>query len=148
MSHLRTQIRNAVAAKLLGLATTGANAFTMRLYPLPASALPALVIRSGSESIEETSIGTPPVLARGYSFFVECIVRGESGHEEALDQMALEVEQALAADRTLGGLVKNFYPLSIPAPEFDAEGDLPVARLALPYLAEYRALEGAPQTAI
>lgn len=145
MAHLRTQIRNALAAQLTGLTTTGARVYTTQLHPLPASSLPALLIVTDGEDVEAMSIGAPPLLARQLNARVVALVAATSGHEATLDQIASEVEVALAADRTLGGLTKSAQLRGL-RPSFDAESDQPIGRMELYYLLDYRAFEGSPQT--
>ena len=147
MAHLRTQIRTALAARLAGLTTTGARVYTTQLYPLEASSLPGLLIVTDGEAIEAVSIGAPPVLARALNVRVVALVAATSGHEATLDQIALEVEVALAADRTLGALTKGAQLRGL-RPAFDAEGGQPVGRMEMFYTFDYRAVEGAPQTAL
>lgn len=145
MAHLRTQIRTALAARLTGLATTGARVYTTQLYPLAQSSLPGLLIVTDAEDVEAMSIGAPPLLARQLNVRVVALVAAVSGHEATLDQIAAEVEIALAADRTLGALTKGAQLTGL-RPSFDIEADLPVGRMELYYRFDYRAFEGAPQT--
>lgn len=147
MAHLRTQIRNALAARLTGLATTGSRVSTTQFYPVAPSSLPCLLIVTEDETVEAASIGWPPVLARELRARVVALVSGTSGHEDALDQIAAEIEVAVAADRTLGGLVKSAQLVGL-RPSFDAESDRPVGRMELLYVFVYRAVEGSPQTAL
>jgi hypothetical protein len=145
VAHLRTQIRTALAARLTGLTTTAARVYTTQLYPLAQSALPGLLIVADGEEVEAMSIGAPPLLARQLNVRVVALVAAVSGHEATLDQIASEVEVALAADRTLGGLTKGAQLRGL-RPSFDIEADLPVGRMEMYYLFDYRAFEGAPAT--
>ena len=147
MAHLRTQIRNALAARLTGLTTTAARVYTTQLYPLASTSLPALLIITDGEDIEAASIGYPPALARQLNVRVVALVVATSGHEATLDQIALEVEVALAADRTLGALTKGAQLRGL-RPAFDVDADQPVGRMEMFYTMDYRAMEGAPQTAL
>lgn len=147
MAHLRTQIRNALAAQLTGLASTASRVSTTQFYPVAPSSLPCLLIVTEDENIEAASIGWPPVLARELRARVVALASGTSGHEDALDQIAAEVEVALAADRTLGGLVKSAQLVGL-RPSFDAESERPVGRMEMLYLFTYWAIEGSPQTAL
>ena len=61
MAHARKQIRDAAAAAVTGLATTGGNVFVGRATRVPASELPALLVYTarGEEGGEEAE----PILA-------------------------------------------------------------------------------------
>ena len=56
MIHFRTQIREAAAAALIGLATTGANVFQSRLHPIAEAKLPCLLVNTDDEEISALSI--------------------------------------------------------------------------------------------
>lgn len=107
MPHGRKQIRDAVKVLLTGLATTGARIYAGRVEPLTAAECPGLNVRVSEETpiddmrtlLEEEAFRAVGIAVEGYIL---------AGGEEALDQIALEVEQALEADPTIGGLVDDF----------------------------------------
>lgn len=96
MAHLRTQIRAAFRSSLIGLVTTADRVFTSRSTPIPEAKLPALVIETNSEDSEpfdlqdEASERTLTVLVIGRAKVSDQL-------DDVLDQIALEVEQAIAA---------------------------------------------------
>lgn len=146
MAHLRTQIRQAVKAALLGLPTTGANVFTSRPGPLPDSKLPALVIETNAED------------ASGFDLQDETddrdltlLVIGRAKHtdelDDVLDQIALEVEQAMKAHgaAALEGLAES---ISYSGMRVGASADLekPAGEIRLAYAVRYLPASADPQS--
>ena len=63
---------------------------------------------------------------------------------ETLDDIAAEVEAALAADVTLGGKAKVLYLAGIDDPEQSDEGDVPAGLVRLKFRVQYRTLNTTP----
>ena len=63
-----------------------------------------------------------------------------------IDTIAVEVEKAIAADRTLGGRSKDAYLTSTDI-EFNSEGEKPLAFMTLNYNVEYYTQEQNPDVA-
>nr|SPS06213.1 conserved protein of unknown function [Candidatus Nitrotoga fabula] len=99
-AHLHKQIRDALVVALGGLASTGANVFANRLYPLTDAELPALRISIDEEEVEEHF---SDVLQRELYCVVEACAKLGSALDDALDQISLEVEPVLAAGITVDG---------------------------------------------
>lgn len=112
-NHLRRQIREAVAAKVTGLATTGANVFSYRVDPLAVSSLPALVVTCEEDSAQRLEIGAPNTHTRRVlTIMINAIARATATVENDLDQICAEVESATMGtidDLTLGGLAIDCY---------------------------------------
>lgn len=120
--HVRNQIREAAAAALTGLATTGANVFQSRVYPLQDAELPGLRIYTDEESIEYDDAGIDNVLERTLSLVVEACAKANTDLDDTLDLILKEVEIALAGAQTLGGLCK-YVELESIANELSGEGE-------------------------
>ena len=136
MSHLRTQIRDAVATAVTGLTTTGANVFKHRTYDVPQSALPCLLVTSGDEALEYLSMGKGGRSVRVMATVtVEILTTGLSEPEDVTDAAYMEVFEALSGS-TLSGIVKDFRLESVEliAPD---DGEQPASGLALEWAAEY-----------
>ena len=118
MSHKRQQIRDQVKTTLTGLTTTGANVFKFRVYPMAAASLPGLIIFTKEEESEPASQGS--TLLRQLALAVEGYAQATADVEDTLDDIAAEVEAAIEADRTLGGLVYNTELIST---EFELTGE-------------------------
>jgi hypothetical protein len=102
--HVRRQLRDAVVTRLTGLATTGANVYAHRAYPLERAKLPALRVYTVSETVEIVTIHAPMVQDRNVEVRVEGVeAAAEADLDDTLDQIAKEVETALSAALTVGG---------------------------------------------
>ena len=100
--HVRKQLRDAVVTALTGLATTGANAFGARVYPLQDAELPALRIFAASEDALAVSIHTPALVERTVQLVVEGVAKATSDLDDTLDLISQEVETALGLGVVLG----------------------------------------------
>tara|TARA_R110001632_G_scaffold9645_2_gene36793 strand:- start:3167 stop:3610 length:444 start_codon:yes stop_codon:yes gene_type:complete len=144
MAHLRKQLRDRAVADLTGLATTGSKIYASRVYPLTTANLPGLCVYTREESVEVTTINSPRTLIRELALIVEGYAASTTVLDDTLDQIALEVEKALAADITLNNLAKTIKLQSVDA-EYSDEGEQPVGIIRLTYAVEYAALENNPE---
>lgn len=100
--HVRQQVRAAAVTLLGGLATTGNHVFASRDARLKQAEMPALCIYTTSESCTSTD------KQGGQQRDIELIVEGHAAQRDALDDkldaIASEVETALFADWSMGGL--------------------------------------------
>jgi len=69
-----------------------------------------------------------------------------SNLDNTLDQIALEVEEAMAGDVTLNSLAKTIVLQSVDA-DYSDEGERPAGMVRLLYVIEYAALENDLETA-
>ena len=145
--HLRTQIRNAIHAKLLGLVTTGANVFKTRVYVLEDEELPALIVSAEQESNEVRSAGYPRLTARSLVVSVNAYAKINDDLDDVLDQICLEVEKALANDVSLGGIAKDLL-IEQTNIEMDVEGERPKGVARMFYRVTYYINELTPDVAI
>lgn len=136
MSHVRTQIRQQIAALVTGLATTGSRVFQSRMRPQDEASLPCLLVTTNDESIDP-AVGE--ALVRTLSLTVRGVAKG-GVIDETLDQIALEVETALA----------DQYRASLERIEIDFEDDLdkPVGSVSLTYRYQYFTAAGNPAVMI
>ncbi len=104
MDHMRQQIRAAVVLALAGLKTTRRNVFATRTVPLNADTLPGLCVYTLSEQSGIDTMGRSRSLKRILDLVVEGVTKSRSTIDDDLDQIAAEVEAALAIDPSLGGL--------------------------------------------
>ena len=105
MAHARTQIRQALVTRLTGLATTGVNIAADRYHLFDDATLPALRVYAESEDLLDELMGGRQ--QRRVTFTVEAIAKQNAALDDTLDQIALEVETAIASERTLGGLARG-----------------------------------------
>lgn len=144
MSHVRKQLRDAVAAAVTGLATTGARVFRSRIYPLELATLPCLAVYTANEEATLTTL--EDILQRDVAVIVEGNARIGEDLDDTLDQIGKEVEIALAAQVTVGGaLVTLFYT----GCDIDLlAGDKPVGCITLRYSGTIYTASNAPDVAL
>ena len=112
MKHPRTLIREAVKERLIeqlpkvDARITAARISIHRSTPLFAGKLPAILIYTRDERIEEQPNADPGLRYRKLELSVEIIASGDAAAEEA-DVLAQAVEAILDADETLGLLVEG-----------------------------------------
>ncbi len=146
-NHIRQQIREYFGTNLTGLTTTGSNVYQSRVYPLDNTRLPALLIYTKSEASEPIVIGTDRVMSRELSVVVEGYVKSTANFDDTIDTISKEVEEAIAADRTLGGLAKDTYIESTEI-SFNAEGEKPLGFVSLTFISNYYVKEKNPDVAV
>ena len=146
-NHVRQQIREYFGTTLTGLTTTGANVYESRVYTLQEDTLPSLVIYTKSESSEPIVIGTDRVMSRELSVVVEAYCKATSNFDDTIDTISKEVEEAIAADRTLGGLAKDTFIESTDI-DYTGDGEQPVGYVTLTFLTNYYVQETNPDIAV
>jgi len=146
-NHIRQQIREYFGTTLTGLTTTGSNVYESRVYPIENTKLPALVIYTKSETSEPIVIGTDRLMSRELSVVVEGYAKATSNFDDTIDTISKEVEEAIAADRTLDGLAKDTY-LESTEIEFNGEGEKPLGYVSLTFLTNYYVQETNPDVAV
>jgi hypothetical protein len=147
MAHVRKQIRDAVITSVTGLTTTGSNVFRSRIYPLEQTKLPGLCVFTRSETVEFDTLTISRSVSRVLDVIVEGYVSATSNYDDTLDQIAVEVEEALAADVTLGGLAKDTQVTAFEA-DFSGDGEQPVAVGRFTVTVQYRTAENDVETAV
>ena len=141
MKHPRTLIREAVAARLIeslpkvDARITPARISIHRSTPLFAGKLPAVLIYTQDERIEDQPNADPGLRYRKLDLSVEIITSGDAAAEEA-DGLAQAVEAILDADETLGLLVEGTR-LTRTEVDQGGEGDTPVLAARLLFEVSY-----------
>ena len=145
MPHVRTGIRSALVAVLTGLTTTGARVHASRMYPKVDTGLPCLLVITNDE--RQISEGISRVLERTLDVAVRAVVKASTSLDATLDTIIAEVETAMGAVTTLGGLIKGLSLTSI-AVAYDDESDKPVGVADINYTISYFTLAGSPAAAL
>lgn len=136
MSHVRADARAAVVTAITGLATTGARVFVANEYPRLDAELPCLLVAT-SDTAQADSLTAPMLLRRLVQIDVQAIAKATTGLANTLDQIGLEVEQALGAGITLDGtLMYPRYTGSAPA-DISVETDRPVGAMLITFELEF-----------
>jgi len=150
--HIRRQVREAVAARLTGLTTTGSRVYVNNVDPLAIGELPALMIRNGPEQIERMSLGQPNVyIRRAQMVLVTAVARATAAPANTIDQIVAEVEVAMLGTQDallLGGLAVDVMLVALDEPRISGEGDKIVASVDLQFQVLVNAREGIPDAVI
>ena len=141
MKHPRTLIREAVKERLVAQLPAidpriSANRISIhRSTPLFAAKLPAILIYTRDERIDDQPNADPGLRYRKLELSVEIITSGDAAAEEA-DLLAQAVEAILDLDETLGLLVEG---IRLTRTEVDqgGEGDTPVLAARLSFEVSY-----------
>jgi hypothetical protein len=149
-NHVRQQIREAVAALLTGLTTSGARVFQSRVHVLADADLPGLVITTNEEQAEFASIGSLALLNRQLNLQVRALAKANANLDDTLDTMIKEVEAALSANvtaNTLGGLAKSIALSSIYI-DMNADAEKPMGQAVISFNVLYKTVANAPDISI
>ncbi len=150
MSHVRTQIRDAVTDLLLGLPTTGNNVFKSRIRKLSAAELPALTIETNDETIDMETTTDDYVNFRTLDLVIRANAKVNADLDNVLDACIQEVEETLFADivnNTLASLVKDIELKAIKV-QMNNEGDQPIGEAAMLWTVNYFTRGNAPDVSI
>jgi hypothetical protein len=140
MAHVRKLIRDNVTTTLTGLSTTGSNVFQTRLFSLGENKLPAICIYTKSEAVEYVTITRPRTQIRTLDVAVEFFVKGTANVDDAIDAVALEIEEALYADPTRGGNAKDTKITDFEA-DYNSDGEQSVGVGRFTISVDYATLE-------
>ncbi len=141
MKHPRTLIREAVRQRLVAQLPaidpriSASRIGIHRSTPLFQAKLPAILIYTRDERIEDQPNADPGLRYRKLELSIEIIVSGDAAAEEA-DTLAQTVEAILDADETLGLLVEGTR-LTRTEVDQGGEGDTPVLAARLSFEVSY-----------
>lgn len=147
MAHVRQQIREAAAALLTGLATSGERVYQNRLHPLADANLPCLLINTDSEEIERLNISAPADMERVLELSVRCVAKATANLDDALDTMLAEVETVLGSAGVMPTLIKSIEMKSLHIEMADGK-ESPVGVATMDYRITYITASNAPSTAL
>lgn len=145
MTHIRQQVREAVAAALLPVASLGGRVHAGRPPRLQHPILPTAVVVVPSESIERDGVLGVHRQRRSIETHVHVVLEGSEA-ADTLDEVAEQIEAALAAASTLGGLLDAEIELAEALIDIDDTAATPVAELRMTYFARTTVLAAAPGT--
>ncbi len=145
--HVRQSIRDNMVTALTGLTTTGANVFDTRFYPIGEDKLPALCVYLQDDDPEYLTIEKPRSVLHTAQFNVEAYVKSNSDPASTIDDIWVEVGEALETDITRGGYARDTQCLDVVVDQ-DADGDQPVMVAVIPVTVEYMVAETDAETAL
>ena len=146
MAHLRKQIRDNVVTAVTSLSTTGARVYASRTYPLTAANLPGLCVYVKEEEITTETLVPPRTQTRTAVVAVEGYAAATSSLDNTLDAISLEVEEALVASVTRGGLARDTRVVRVEA-EYADDGEQPVDVIRIEAEIDYVVVENDLETA-
>jgi hypothetical protein len=139
MAHARTQIRDAVVT-ILENATVADTVSKSRVYPIPANTVSMALVYTNSETVLETTLTYPRKFNRELTLSIDCVARDSDYLDDRLDRLCEAVENAIGADNTLGGVVKDCV-LSDTQITLDFSGDAPIGSAKMQFRVMYRTAE-------
>lgn len=147
--HRRKQIRDAVVARLTGLATTATRVHGGRTLPLGDGFSPTLLVYAREErSSLQAMGGAGRPLERRLRLAVHGYVAVVAGDpEDTLDQIALEVERAMMADERLGGLAVSLELAATDISAVLSDNNRRIGEIRLTYDIEYASAADDPSRA-
>lgn len=149
MTHARTIIRNTIVSLLKNNSALKRAAsdriYESKVYPI--DTVPSIMVYTPNEQVIDYTIGFPRTQTRQLNLIVEIFAKANANLDQTTDSLALEVEDILSKDPTLGGMVKD---LSLHSSEtiLSSEGDKPIAVTTLTYHLTYRVKENKPNKLI
>lgn len=146
-NHVRQQLREAIAALVTGLTTTGGRVFQSRVYSLQESELPALMIATEDEQIEYLTVHNPRIQAKTVTVSIRAVAKATANLDDTLDAICKEVEVALATNQGVSGLAKALR-MSGTTITLDGAGEQPVGVASMTYEIEVYCNETTPDVAI
>lgn len=133
--HPRKAIRDAVVQLLKDAATSaGANVFPTREVPWRTVELPGISVYALEESSEPIAIDGD--LDRRVVIAIHAVTRLSEGVDDEIDQLALEIEAAMASDQALRGTAL-FSFLTATEITVDESTTRPVGAIRLAYEVRY-----------
>lgn len=146
-THARTQIRERVTTLLNGNTSAGNKVYESRIYPIDNNNLPAILIYTKQEQINEYSISKPRTQFRELNLVIEIYLKSENDIDSQVDSICLEIEKIISNDSTLNGLAKDVV-LTNTDINFSDEGEKPIVMANLNYNVTYTVKEHQPETIV
>ncbi len=151
-SHVRQQIRKAVAAKVDDITDFGTGAavrvYTDRVHPI--TTLPAAKVLTSEEiDLEDDTMGAAGVyrVRRRVTVDIEIRASAKTAIDDTLDDLCVKVEEKIMSDDTLGGLaIGTRYQKTMIG--MDGESEKPRGLAVITYAVDYRVAYNEPETAI
>lgn len=140
MAHVRKQIRDQFVTLLTaGVSLVSSRVYATRVYPLTQAKLPAITVTIGSESSGLMTMGATmgsKSLDRTVDIAVSVYENATASLDSAIDAIAVQIEEAIGADFTLGGIAKESV-LTSTSIDFSGETEQPVGIATLTFSVRY-----------
>jgi len=151
--HVRQQCRNRITSLLeaadLRLGRKKVDIFESRVYQLSSRDLPAAAVYSKNQMVDSRKARKQPTIQdRIIQTRVVLAIVAEELVENEVDCLALQVENAIAGDASLGGVAHTTYFRGTEEGVITGETDKPFALLDLLFESHVITLEGKAEKAI
>lgn len=140
--HIRQSIRDNIKTTLTGLGITGDRVYVNRLYPFIQQVSNGILIYTESEATEYLTMGRPRSQERTLTLKVEIYAKSMTNLDNLIDDIALEIENALCIDPTRGGVATDTMIMNFDS-DFSGDGDSPVGVGMLDVIVKYNCVENA-----
>lgn len=138
MAHQRTVIRRAVRDLLVGKTVAGSRVTATRIQSYRRADVPAIGVYTTDETVDPDSWSTAPrEYTRNLSLEIAGWVTPGPGFDDAMDDLAQQIEAAMELDRTLGGAAADVR-LESSKMEPRGEGDSLMGLVVLTYSVLYQ----------
>jgi hypothetical protein len=139
MAHARKQIRDEVV-DILTTAEVADTISKSRVYPIPADTITMALVYTNTDTVAQTTLTYPRKFDREMILVVEVVARDADYLNDRLDRVCESVENAIGADHTLGGKVKDCI-LTDTQITLDFSGDAPIGSARMQFRVSYRTSE-------
>jgi hypothetical protein len=129
--HVSEQIIAAVKVRLSGLPTTGARVFDSRVHPVQTEDVPCIKVDQGDESAEYENVNVPEAI-RTMELLVVACVKQNVAYRTEVNKIRKEVEAAIGADLTLGGICHDVQYNGCEI-ELSGEAEHPIAEATITF---------------
>ena len=147
MAHVRKQIRDNVITTVTGLTTTSTRVYRSRVYPIASGKLPGLCVYTRSETVESGTMTRPRIKMRNLDVVIEGYALANSNLDDSLDQISLEVEEAMVADVTRGGKAKDIELIEVEIEQV-GEGETQAGVVRMTFSVQYSTIENDAEVAV
>jgi ribosomal protein L3 len=151
MSHVRQQIRDEVVDAVTLLNTTHRNVYRTRVYPMDGNSLPGICVYTKSESSQPATIGglsTVKTYLRSMSVAIEVYAKASTDLDNDLDDIAVEIETAMANATDLAALAEDVVLSSTEIDIMGGDSEQPVGVMRMTYDIIYRTTLADPSAAL
>lgn len=135
MSSGRKVIRQKIVDLLMSKTRAEDRVFSSPARNIWAENLPAILVYSRNEIVDEFATA-PRTLRRKLRLAIECVANADEQLDNELDDMGQEVEEALGADESLGGIAADCI-LEQADMELKGDGNTVIGSCTLTYLVTY-----------
>lgn len=146
MTHVRKKIRDNVSSALSeGVTLVQSRVYPTRVFAIDGAKLPCVAVYTTSETSDIRTMGQK-TLSRSVSVVAEVYIRVTGSFDDDADAIAAQIEAAIAADTTIGGMAKDAILTSTEI-DFSGDAEAPIGVARLTYSVDYVTSIGDAETA-